>query len=92
MFVYRNDVPLEYSNEEQSISAVGLVKPRPNVFHDAVQYVLVVCTTTEVRTRPEHALWLQPQLRATIHHCPMTRLLSSTAKFLHQQADRKAFA
>ena len=41
-------MPLEYSNEEQAICAVGLVKPRPGVFAEAIQQLLVVCTTTEV--------------------------------------------
>lgn len=44
----RNDVPVEYSGEEQAICAVGLVKPRPDVFVEAVQYLLVLCTTVEV--------------------------------------------
>lgn len=44
----RNDVPLEYSGEEQAICAVGFVKPRPGVFVEAIQYVLILCTTVEV--------------------------------------------
>lgn len=28
--------------------AVGLVRPRSGVFVDAIQHVLVLCTTTEV--------------------------------------------
>ena len=50
----RNDVPMEYSGEEQAICAVGLIRPRAGVFVDAIQYVLVLCTTVEVcrqRTR-----------------------------------------
>lgn len=46
----RQDVPLEYSGEEQAICAVGLVRPRPGVFVEAIQHLLVLCTTTEVRT------------------------------------------
>ena len=41
-------MPVEYSGEEQAICAVGLVKPRPDVFVEAVQYLLVLCTTVEV--------------------------------------------
>lgn len=44
-------MPLEYSNEEQAICAVGLVKPRPDVFAAAIQQLLVVCTTTEVSSK-----------------------------------------
>jgi hypothetical protein len=47
--VCRDDVPVEYSGEEQAICAVGLAKPRPGVFVEAVQYLLVVCTIIEVR-------------------------------------------
>ena len=48
----RNDVPVEYSGEEQAICAVGLVKPRPDVFVEAIQYLLVLCTTVEVCAFP----------------------------------------
>ena len=41
-------MPVEYSGEEQAICAVGLVKPRPDVFVEAVQYLVVLCTTVEV--------------------------------------------
>ena len=34
-----------------TISAVGLVRPKPGVFVEAIQYLLVVCTTIEVRFR-----------------------------------------
>ena len=50
----RNDVPLEYSSEEQAISAVGLVKPRQGVFPETVSFVLVVCTVTEVSSIQYH--------------------------------------
>eukprot|EP00884_Botryococcus_braunii_P002912 jgi/Botrbrau1/12621/Bobra.0169s0148.1 len=43
-----NDVPIEYSAEEQAICAVGLVKPQSGIFVEAISYLLVVCTTTEV--------------------------------------------
>ncbi len=39
---------MEYSGEEQAICAVGLVKPRSGVFVEAIQYLLVLCTTVEV--------------------------------------------
>lgn len=41
-------MPVEYGGEEQAICAVGLVKPRPDVFVEAIQYLLVLCTTAEV--------------------------------------------
>ena len=44
----RNDVPQEYSGEDETISAVGLVRPKPGIFVPAIQYLLVVCTTIEV--------------------------------------------
>ena len=46
--VRRQDVPIEYSGEEQAIVAVGLVAPRPGVFVEAIQRLLVLCTTTEI--------------------------------------------
>ena len=42
-------MPAEYSGEEQAICAVGIVKPRPGVFMAAIQHILVLCTTVEVR-------------------------------------------
>ncbi|KAI3427442.1 hypothetical protein D9Q98_010357 [Chlorella vulgaris] len=52
LFLWRfdkwQDVPIEYSGEEQAIVAVGLAKPRPGVFVDAIQHLLVLCTTTEI--------------------------------------------
>jgi hypothetical protein len=47
----RQDIPIEYSGEEQAIVAVGLVRPRLGVFVDAIQHLLVLCTTTEVGVR-----------------------------------------
>ena len=41
-------MPIEYSGEEQAIVAVGLVQPRLGVFVEAIQHLLVLCTTTEV--------------------------------------------
>jgi hypothetical protein len=63
--VSRQDVPIEYSGEEQAIVAVGLAKPRPGVFVDAIQHLLVLCTTTEVRRaqgQAQQLLW-QRQLQ-----------------------------
>ena len=52
----RNDVPQEYSGEDETISAVGLVRPKPGVFVPAIQYLLVVCTTIEVQHyQPVHS-------------------------------------
>ncbi|GAX86588.1 hypothetical protein CEUSTIGMA_g13996.t1, partial [Chlamydomonas eustigma] len=42
------DVPIEYCGEDQAICAVGIVKPRPGVFLEAVKHILVLCTTAEV--------------------------------------------
>ncbi len=56
---------MEYSGEEQAICAVGLVRPRPGVFVEAIQYVLVLCTTVEVRRMP---VLRQNQLGATTTH------------------------
>jgi hypothetical protein len=44
----RDDVPLEYASEEQAISCVGLVTPKPGVFMESMAHLLVVATTTEV--------------------------------------------
>ena len=41
-------MPIEYSGEDETISAVGLVRPKPGIFVEAIQYLLVVCTTIEV--------------------------------------------
>ena len=52
LFLWRldvaDDVPVEYSGEEQAIVAVGLVKPRSGVFLEAISYVLVIATTVEL--------------------------------------------
>lgn len=42
-------MPVSYSEEQQAICTVQLVRPRPGVFAEAIQHLLVVCTTTEVR-------------------------------------------
>eukprot|EP00887_Chlorella_sp_A99_P007116 scaffold2.g7116.t1 len=52
LFLWRfdkwQDVPLEYSGEEQAIVTVGLATPRPGVFVEAIQHLLVLATATEV--------------------------------------------
>lgn len=52
LFLWRfdkwQDIPIEYSGEDQSIVAVGLVKPKSGIFIDAIRYLLVVCTTTDI--------------------------------------------
>ncbi|PRW05942.1 nuclear pore complex Nup155 isoform B [Chlorella sorokiniana] len=52
LFLWRfdkwQDVPIEYGGEEQAIVAVGLAHPRPGVFVEAIQHLLVLCTTTEI--------------------------------------------
>ena len=44
-------MPLEYDGEEQAICAVGLAAPRAGIFVAAIQHLLVLCTTTEVRNQ-----------------------------------------
>ncbi len=44
----RDDGFVQYCGEEQAICAVGLVQPRPGVFIEAIQYLLVVATPVEV--------------------------------------------
>ncbi|DBA94363.1 TPA: hypothetical protein ACH3X1_001969 [Trebouxia sp. C0004] len=43
----RMAVPVKWQ-EEQAICCAGLTRPKPNVFQQAVQYLLVVCTTVEI--------------------------------------------
>ncbi|KAJ0724992.1 putative nucleoporin, nucleoporin, nucleoporin, subdomain 1 [Helianthus annuus] len=38
----------EYSGDEQAICAVGLVKPKPGIFLEAIQYLLVLATPVEL--------------------------------------------
>lgn len=67
-------MPIEWPGEEQAICAVGLVKPRPDVFAAAIQRLLVVCTTTEVQfCRSKKQLWichvmLSQEMRRFIPH------------------------
>eukprot|EP00897_Mesotaenium_endlicherianum_P003492 jgi/Mesen1/3170/ME000184S02232 len=39
---------VEYSGEEQAICAVGLVKPRPGVFIEAIQHLVVLATPADI--------------------------------------------
>lgn len=52
LFLWRydtwNDVPIEYCEEEQAIVSVGLCTPRPGVFVEAIRYLLVICTASEI--------------------------------------------
>lgn len=38
----------EYSGEEEAICAVGLVKAKPGIFVEAIQYLLILATPVEV--------------------------------------------
>jgi Nup133 N terminal like len=40
-------VPVSYAEEQQAIATVQLVRPRPGVFAEAINHLLVICTTTE---------------------------------------------
>lgn len=44
----RAEVPLEYSGEGQLLRGVGLLRPAPGVFVEAVGFCVVVCTVVEV--------------------------------------------
>lgn len=44
----RASVPVQWQ-EQQAICVAGLTRPKPNVFQQAVQYLMVICTTVEVR-------------------------------------------
>ena len=44
----QNDMPVEYSGEDQAIYAVGLAKAKPGVFMESIQYLLVLCTPVEI--------------------------------------------
>jgi len=52
LFLWRfdkwQDIPIEYSGEEQAIVSVGLCTPRPGVFVEAIRHIMIVCTTTEI--------------------------------------------
>lgn len=38
----------EYNGEEQAICAVGLVRSKPGIFVEAIQYLIVLATPVEV--------------------------------------------
>ena len=42
------DVPIEYCGEDQAVCAVGIATPRAGVFLEAIQHLIVLCTTSEV--------------------------------------------
>jgi nuclear pore complex protein Nup155 len=42
-------VPIEYCGEDQAICAVGIARPKPGVFLEAIHHLVVLCTTSEVR-------------------------------------------
>eukprot|EP00899_Mesostigma_viride_P018513 jgi/Mesvir1/26663/Mv20449-RA.2 len=44
----RDEGHVEYSGEQQAICAVGLARPRPGVFMEAIHYLLVLATPVEV--------------------------------------------
>lgn len=52
LFLWRfdtwQDIPIEYSGEEQAIISVGLVTPKAGVFVAAIKHLLIICTTTEI--------------------------------------------
>lgn len=48
LILFRDGQCPEYSGEEQAICAVGLVKSKPGIFVEAIQYLLVLATPAEV--------------------------------------------
>ena len=52
LFLWRYDVPddapVEYAGEEQAIVAVAVATPRPGVFLQSIERLIVVATTTEI--------------------------------------------
>ncbi|GLI65285.1 hypothetical protein VaNZ11_008776 [Volvox africanus] len=52
LFLWRydktSDVPVEYSGEDQAITAVCLTEPKPGVFLPAIRYIIVLCTAAEI--------------------------------------------
>ena len=52
LFLWRydvpDDVPVEYAGEEQAIVAVAVATPRPGVFLQSIERLIVVATTTEI--------------------------------------------
>lgn len=48
LILFRDGQCPEYTGEEQAICAVGLVKSKPGIFVEAIQYLLVLATPVEV--------------------------------------------
>ncbi|GIL76872.1 hypothetical protein Vretifemale_6406 [Volvox reticuliferus] len=52
LFLWRydktSDVPVEYSGEDQAITAVCLTEPKAGVFLPAIRYIIVLCTAAEI--------------------------------------------
>ena len=52
LFLWRydvpDDVPVEYAGEEQAIVAVAVATPKPGVFLQSIERLIVVATTTEI--------------------------------------------
>lgn len=71
----RLSVPTKWQ-EEQAICCAGLTKPKPNVFQQAVQHILVVCTTVEVSPvqRP-CSMILSPYAERKATYCSFTACL-----------------
>jgi len=42
-------VPIEFNGQDQAIVAAGVIVPRRAVFQEAIQHLIVLCTTTEIR-------------------------------------------
>lgn len=87
LFLWRydrsNDVPVEYCGESQAISCVGLVRPRPGVFLEAIQYLLVVCTTIEIVLL---GVCLGRKDELSLQPLPMYSLLSDNVLMTHVAA------
>jgi nuclear pore complex protein Nup155 len=48
---HSGDIPVEYCGEQQAISAVGITRPAPGIFLEAIRQIVVLCTTSEVRVK-----------------------------------------
>lgn len=48
---FRDGQCCEYSAEDHAICAVGSVRPKPGIFVEAIQYLLVIATPVEVRKK-----------------------------------------
>ena len=49
LHVCRMSVPVPWQ-EQQAICLAGLTRPKPNIFKQSVEYIMVVCTTVEVHS------------------------------------------